>query len=116
MGSVRIADNSIWLKHIERDDALRERLSKLRPGQVVDLEVAGVVGRWARMNDGRDGRPTEGIRPIDSMKSVWTKMQRERGKVVEVRQVTSADSYLSSLGDTLNEWNSPEDEEAFRDL
>jgi hypothetical protein len=116
MGRVRIADNSIWLKHIEQDDPLRERLRSLRPGQTVDLEVAGVVGRWARMNDGRDGRPTEGLRPIESMKTVWTKLQKDRGKVVGVRQVTSADSYLASLGSTLDEWNSPEDEEAFRDL
>lgn len=68
------------------------------------------------MKDGKDGRPTEGIRPIDRMKDVWTKMQRDRGRVVEIRQVLSADSYLAALSDTLDEWNSPEDEEAFRDL
>lgn len=116
MGKVKIADNSIWLKHIEQDVSLRERLSALKPGELVDLEVAGVVGRWEKMKTGKDGRPTEAIKPIESMKDVWTRMQRERGRVVEVRQVLSADSYLAALGATLDEWNSLEDEEAFRDL
>jgi hypothetical protein len=116
MGKVRISDNSIWLKHIEDDRPLRERLARLKPGQIVDLEVAGVAGRWERMKDGADGRPTEGIKPIDKMKRVWTAMQRERGRVVEVRQVVPVDSYLAALVPTLSEWDSPEDEAAFRDL
>lgn len=116
MGKVKIADNSIWLRHIEQDVPLRERLSALKPGEFIDLEVAGIVGRWERMKDGKDGRPTDGIKPIESMKDVWIKMQRERGRTVEVRQVVTADSYLAALSDTLDEWNSPEDEEAFRDL
>jgi hypothetical protein len=116
MGKVVIADNSIWLKHIEQDKPLRDRLKALKAGETIDLEVAGIVGRWERMQDGKDGRPTEGLKPIESMKQVWTQMQRERGRVVEVRPVLSADSYLAALSDTLDEWNSPEDEEAFRDL
>lgn len=116
MGKVKISDNSIWLKHIENDTPLRSRLKALRPGETVELEVGGIVGRWERMRDGKDGRPTEGIKPIESMRDVWLKMQRERGRVVEVRQVLLADSYLAALSDTLDEWNSPEDEEAFRDL
>jgi hypothetical protein len=116
MGKVKIADNSIWLRHIEQDAPLKDRLAALEPGERVDLEVGGVVGRWEKMRVGRDGRPTDAIKPIESMKDVWTKMQRERGRMVEVRQVLSADSYLAALGETLDEWNSPEDEEAFRDL
>ena len=116
MAKVRIADNSIWLKHIESDAALRERLRSLSAGETVELEVAGVVGRWERMRDGRDGRPTDGIKPIDSMKRVWTQMQRDRGKLVDVREVVSADAYLAAVGETLSEWMSPEDEAAYRDL
>lgn len=116
MGKVKIADNSIWLKHIEQDAPLLDRLKALKAGEAIDLEVGGVVGRWERMQDGKDGRPTEGIKPIDSMKQVWTQMQRERGRVVEVRPVLSADSYLAALTPLLSEWDSPEDEEAFRDL
>jgi hypothetical protein len=30
--------------------------------------------------------------------------------------VRTADAYLAALSETMTEWNSPEDEEAFRDL
>lgn len=116
MGKVTIADNSIWLKHIEQDKPLRDKLKALQPGEAIDLEVAGVVGRWARVKDGKDGRPTEAIQPIESMKQVWTQMQKDRGRVVEVREVLSADSFLAALRPLLSEWDSPEDEEAYRDL
>ena len=38
------------------------------------------------------------------------------GRIVDVRPVLTADTYLSSLAGNLNEWNSPEDEAAFRGL
>jgi len=116
MGKIKIADNSIWLKHIEDDRPLRDRLASLSAGETVKLEVAGVVGVWERMKNGPDGRPTPGIKPIDSMKRAWTAMQKDRGKVVNIRQVVDADSFLASLALTLSEWDSPGDEEAFRDL
>lgn len=116
MGRVKIADNSIWLKHIEEDRDLRNRLASLRPGQIVELEVDGIIGTWERMRNGSDGRPTEGIKPIETMKRVWTELQRERGRVVDIRQVNVADTYLQSLVPLLSEWESPEDEIAFRDL
>jgi hypothetical protein len=49
------------------------------------------------------------------MKKVWKKFQSRRGEVVEVGEVRTADAYLAALSNTLSEWNSPEDEEAFRD-
>ena len=115
MGKVKISDNSIWLKHIEGDSRLVARLDRLKSGQTIDLEVDGVVGRWERMRDGRDGRPTAGIKPIDAMREVWKRLQDERGRVVEMREVGS-DSYLAALVPLLSEWDSPEDEEACRDL
>ena len=115
MGRVKISDNSIWLKHIEGDLGLVHRLERLKSGQTIDLEVDGVVGRWERMRDGRDGRPTPGIKPIDAMREVWTRLQADRGRVVEMRELVG-DSYLASLVPLLSEWDSPEDEEACRDL
>jgi hypothetical protein len=50
------------------------------------------------------------------MKEIWKRLQSRRGDVVEVREVRTADEYLSVLSNTMTEWNSPEDEEAFRDL
>jgi hypothetical protein len=68
------------------------------------------------MRNGKDGRSTTGIKPIGPMKEIWRRFQTRRGEVVEVREVRTADAYLAALTDTLSEWNSPEDEEAFRDL
>jgi hypothetical protein len=116
MGKVAIRDNSIWLRHVEGDPALTARLAELLPGATIDLEVDGIVGRWERMKAGKDGRTTEGIKPIAEMRQVWAAMQRQRGRIVDIREVRMADSYLASLGPLLSEWESPEDEAAYRDL
>jgi hypothetical protein len=116
MAYVEISDDSIWAKQIDGSKVLKDCILALAPGEVIELEVDGIVGRWEKMRSGRDGRPTTGIKPIGPMKEVWKQLQARRGEVVEVRQVRTADAYLAALSETMTEWNSPEDEEAFRDL
>ena len=117
MAKVRINDDAIWLKHVEGDPRLGQRIRSMAAGDVLDLEVNGVVGRWERMRDGKDGRPTFGIRPVAEMKDVWARFRRSAtGSIVDVREVTTADAYLAALGPLLSEWDSPEDELAYRDL
>lgn len=113
---VTIRDDSIWLKHIEGDAQLKRRLERLSEEEVIDLEVDGIIGRWQRMRTGKDGRPTPGIRPIDTMRQVWSRMQTKRGTIVNIREVRTSDSYLAALAPLMSEWDSPEDEEAYRDL
>jgi len=105
-----------WAKQIEGGKALKDRISALRPGDVIELEVDGIVGRWEKMRDGKDGRPTLGVKPIGPMREIWKRFQSRRGELVQVREARTADAYLEALTSTLTEWNSPEDEEAFRDL
>jgi hypothetical protein len=116
MAKVKIADDAIWARHVEGDVRLKDRLNSMKPGEIVDLEINGVYGRWQRMRDGKDGRPTPGIRPIEAMRDVWSSWQKNRGKVVDIREVRSADSYLASLTPLMAEWDSPEDELAYHDL
>jgi hypothetical protein len=116
MAKVKVVDDAIWLRHIEGDQRLQQRIRKLHAGEVLDLEIDGVVGRWERMRDGKDGRPTLGIRPIDAMRQVWARLRRDSGRIVDVREVVTADNYLASLTPLLSEWDSPEDERAYRDL
>ena len=116
MAYVEIRDDTMWVKQIEGGRALKERIGTLVPGEVIELEVDGIVGRWEKMRSGKDGRPTMGIKPIGPMKEIWKQFQSRRGEVVEVREVKTADAYLAALSDTMTEWSSPEDEEAFRDL
>lgn len=117
MGQIKIRDSNIWAKHIEDDPQLKNKLLKLAPGQTIDLEVGGVAGRWARANNGKDGRVTEAIKPVGTMKEVWKRFYSTRKDMfVTIRETQLADSYLAAVGDLMTEWNSPEDEEAFRDL
>ena len=116
MGILEIRDDAVWVKQIDGDPALRERILSLKPQETIDLEVDGVVGKWEKMKTGKDGRPTNGIRPIGSMKDVWKHLRKKTGAYVEVREVVSADSYLASLTSTLSEWDSPQDEQAYRGL
>ena len=116
MATVQVRDDAIWLKHIEGDADLRERIRSLDPGDVLDLEVDGVIGQWERMRDGKDGRPTFGIKPISTMREVWARLRGDTGRIVQVREVAKADSYLLALRPLLGEWDTPEDEMAYRDL
>ncbi|WP_438748039.1 hypothetical protein [Pararhizobium sp. O133] len=113
---VKISDIAIWFKHVESPQ-LRERLRALPDEEYINLETDGVVGRWIRMKTGKDGRPTEAIRPEGSMKRVWSDwFKNRRGELVSIREVQLADDYLINVSKLFEEWDSPEDEAAFRDL
>lgn len=113
---VRIEDRTIWFKHIE-EPRLRERLENLKEDEAINLEVDGVIGRWKRMKKGKNPLPTRGIKPDGAMKRVWNEWYKgRRGQVIELREAMLADDYLAAASALFSEWNSPEDEEAFRDL
>jgi hypothetical protein len=114
---VEIRDNNLWAKHIQGSALLRDRILALKPGEIIELEVGGIVGAWEKTRLGKDGRSQDAIKPVGNMKKVWDRFQTRRGEIVEIREVRTADTYLSAVSDLLaDEWNSPEDEEAFRDL
>lgn len=116
MGYIKIQDDLVWAKQIEGDNALRDRILNLPPGATIDLEIDGIVGPWEKAKTGRDGRPTAAIKPVGPMREIWKRYQARRGEIVQVRETRTADSYLKALSGTLSEWDSPEDDEAFRDL
>ena len=116
MAQVRLNGDAIWLRGIEGDKDLREAIRALSPGDTIDLEIAGVVGTWEKMRDGRDGRPTQAIRPVGSMRETWRSMQAKRGQILQVRRAPAAMSELMALRHLLEEWDTPEDDEAYRDL
>lgn len=116
MGILEINDNAIWIKHIRNDEALKASLDKLSQNQTVLLEIAGVTGEWAKMRDDPSGRRTHGIRPEGNMAKVWKEMQTRRGETVEIRALRHADEYIGAVHNTLDEWSSPKDDEAYRDL
>jgi hypothetical protein len=111
-----IEDTTIWISHV-RDAKLRRRLEEMKEDDTIHLVADGVVGRWVKMKSGRDGRPTRGIKPDGEMKTIWNDWFRDRkGKQIVVQEVQLADDYLKEGSLLFSEWESPEDEEAFRDL
>lgn len=116
MGSVEICDDAVWVKHIEGDAALQDRIRSMQPSETIELEIDGIVGKWEKMKLGKDGRPTLGIRPVGDMKEVWKHLREKPATRVKVREVVSADTYLASLTATLSEWDSPEDDRAYSEL
>ncbi len=113
---VAIQDHAIWFKHLP-GRVLLDSLGQLPPEGEVMVEVDGVAGLWRRMKRGKDGRLPDAIIPVGPMKDVWNAWYRtRRGAVVPFRLLSRADDYLAAAAPLFSEWNSPEDEEAFRDL
>lgn len=114
--TVAIEDVAIWFKHV-RNPELRERLARLDENEIIHLQADGVVGRWARMRQGNNPKPTEAIKPFGSMREIWNEwFATRKGELIEIEEVKLADEYVSESALLFPEWNSPEDEEAFRDL
>jgi hypothetical protein len=116
MSEMRIEDNVVWAKHIE-DKTLKHRILQLLAGEEIQLLIDGIAGKWTKMKDGKNGIPTPGIKPIGAMAEIWkTRFKPQKGKRVKIQEIVTAGSYLEGLTATLSEWDSPHDQEAYRDL
>jgi hypothetical protein len=115
MSFMRIRDNALWAKHVEGDARLAARITELPQNAVIVLLIDGVPVRFAKMRDGRDGRPTPGLRPADAeAKRFWDALQQRRGEPVRVTLPESEDDpHLASVSALLSEWASPEDAAAY---
>ena len=91
MAQTTVSDFVIWAKHVHGDPTVAERILALKAGETVRLRVDGVLGAWRRMDDGRDGRPTRGIRPIGRTQAFWRELySARRGEVVTVELLEDA--------------------------
>ena len=114
--SVKIADNSLWIKHIDIDKDASVLLGYMPEDTRVIFEIDGTQGEFAKMADGKDGRPTPGYKPIGAMKEFWSTLQRRRGERVPFKIIERKSSYLTAVQAMMTEWASASDERAFRDL
>lgn len=101
MAQAAVRDVVIWAKHIHGPE-IRQRVAALRGGQTLDLIVDGVRGTWRKMEDGRDGRPTSGIRPIGRMQEFWRELYASRrGDVVPIALAEDEDRKFLPLSPPL---------------
>ena len=116
MGTFLNNDDVIWFKHMRADGHTLALLRRLPAKTWLILEIEGHRGDWERMADGKDGRPTLGLKPVGQTQVFWKSMKARRGDQLEFKIVEPRDTYLSGVQKSLNEWQSPEDELAFQDL
>jgi hypothetical protein len=86
MSVVEIRDYALWPKHIHQNELLKEKLLTLVAGELVELEVDGFRGMWKKMEDGKDGRPTPGIKALGKAKAHWHGLQDQRGELVSISE------------------------------
>jgi hypothetical protein len=84
-GLVEIRDYALWPKHIYHDQSLKEHILAMSAGDLIELEVDGFRGMWAKMDDGKDGRPTPGIKGIGKAREHWHGLQAKRGELVSIK-------------------------------
>jgi hypothetical protein len=114
---IEIKDDVIWAKHLRASPTLYKAVLDLAEDEKIRLSVDGVIGNWAKMRTGSDGRPTQGIKPVGAMATVWKRLQARRGDKIVVRWPDDEDDAWLRLADaTFEEWYSAEDEEAFGEL
>jgi hypothetical protein len=101
MASTTVSDYVIWAKHVHDDPELVQRILAMWAGETIQLEVDGVRGTWRKMDDGADGRPTPGIRPVGAAQEVWRYLyKRRRGEVVTILPFEASGGVSDSAEET----------------
>lgn len=86
MSVVEIRDYALWPKHIHENEPLKDKLVSMNAGELIELEVNGFRGMWKKMDDGKDGRPTPGIKGLGKAKEQWHGLQGQRGDLVSIKE------------------------------
>jgi hypothetical protein len=82
---VEIRDYSLWVKHIRGNRELVRQLESVRAGGLVYLSIDGHRGVWQKKEDGSNGLPTQGLKPLGEMRELWFRWFRERrGEMVKI--------------------------------
>ena len=86
MAYVEIRDFVIWSKHIHGNTDLSDHVASLDQGSPIRLSVDDFEGVWVKMDNGKDGRSTPGIKPVGPAKKHLAELYKsKRGQLVEIR-------------------------------
>ena len=86
MSLVEVRDHVLWAEHIHGNDPLKTEITELSAGCLIELEIDGFLGTWEKMADGKDGRPTFGIKPRGTAQTRWHELQARRGACVTIQK------------------------------
>lgn len=86
MSHVEVRDHALWAKHIYGNEPLKEKILNLSQGQLIELVVDGWRGQWVKMDDGKDGRATPGIKALGDARQHWHALNEHRGTVVQIKE------------------------------
>ena len=86
MSIVEIRDHALWAKHIHGNEHLKGKILGLSQGERIDLIVDGWRGSWVKMDDGKDGRPTPGLKAVGAARQKWHEMNGQRGTLVSIEE------------------------------
>lgn len=86
MSVVEVRDFALWAKHIHGNEPLKEKIIDLPAGTLIDLVIDGERGVWKKMDDGRDGRTTPGLKGIGLARRSWHALQDRRGELVPIKE------------------------------
>ena len=94
MATTIATDYVIWMKHIHGDPDLVAEIANMAPGDGITLRVEGQEGAWVRMDAGRDGRPTLGIKPIGRSRQHWRSLYKHsRGAAVTIERAQTTEGF-----------------------
>ncbi|KMO26879.1 hypothetical protein [Methylobacterium indicum] len=119
MAMMILRDDALWTGQILGDPEVAALIASLPAGAPVTLRIAGTPIRFHKMEGGPDGRPLPGLTVDAAHAQAWAALRQEHAGAVPLEIEGSPkrrDPYLESLSAMLDEWNSPEDAEAFDDL
>jgi len=86
MSLAEVRDHALWVKHIHGDEPLKKKILSLSQGEFIELVVDGWRGAWVKMDDGKDGRPTPGIKALGDARQNWHAMNDQRGTFVSIEE------------------------------
>lgn len=84
---IEVRDVVLWPQHIHGAPDLKKQLMDLKAEEIVRLRIDGKLTMWSRMKDGKDGRPTHGLKPCDQgTREFWDALYRgRRGELVDIK-------------------------------
>ena len=87
MSFVEIRDHALWAKHIHGNPVLKEKVLSMGEGELIKLKIDGFEGMWVKMDDGKDGRATQGLKAIGPARIHWHELQSKRGELISIEAI-----------------------------